>query len=109
MMDRPAALWIELLMGPVVWFIALLLNFAIAPWVCQFHWQAVPYFVIAIAILISAAAGWLSLQRWRRAGIEAPEGSSAKNLSMASMVLNCSFIVFLIAQMIPNPLLSGCS
>ncbi|HEX4770733.1 MAG TPA: hypothetical protein VH351_07885 [Bryobacteraceae bacterium] len=108
-MNRAAALWIELLTGPTMWMLSLLLNFTIAPWICQLHWTAAPYLVISAAIIATAIAGWLSSREWKRIREDSTEKTALHALAAAATVLSGSFIVVLLAQAIPNTALLGCS
>jgi hypothetical protein len=112
-MNRTLALWTGLLTGPIVWFISLEAKFALAPWVCAFHWKPAVYMVSLVAFLVTAAAGLLSWNQWRQLSAEHSEtGDSVlarpRIMALGGVMLSAGFFVVLAAQSLPELLLAGC-
>jgi hypothetical protein len=106
-------LWIELLAGPVAWFISLCLSFALAPWTCSLGSKPALFAIQALALLIAATSGWLAWKEWRQVGREFPgeaAGSVAATRAMASAgaLLNATFFVVILAQIAAPALLGAC-
>ncbi|MDQ6679315.1 MAG: hypothetical protein M3Z09_18690 [Acidobacteriota bacterium] len=102
-MKRTPALWTGLLAGPVVWLLSLEANFALAPWVCAFHWKAAAYVVSLAAFAITAAAGLIAWRQWRQV-----EGQRPRAMALGGVMLSAGFLVALLAQSIPQFMMAGC-
>jgi hypothetical protein len=112
-MKRDAQLWAALLAGPTVWFLSLLTNFALAPWVCSRGSNFPVFMVTLLALAIIVAAGLISWKLWRDVGIETPGESGGtiardRSLALAGVLLNGMFVLVTVAQAIPNILLKAC-
>jgi hypothetical protein len=112
-MSRSAMLWLELLAGPIVWFVSLCANFALAGWACVFWWQPGLRIVAIAAMAITAAAGYMSWRDWHQLGREFPGeagGSVARSRALASggVLLNGMFVLVILTQLIVSSILSGC-
>ena len=102
-------IWIGVLAGPILWLISMEAQFALAPWICAWNWRFVPFAVAAAAAahcglrvdkLASMAAG----ERRR----DAHKGVSSRAMAMAGVFLSAGFLTVLLAQSIPQLIMSGC-
>jgi hypothetical protein len=106
-------LWIELAAGPLAWFISLLVSFAYAPWACSLRSKPVLFAFPLAALLITAGCGWLAWSQWRQLGREFPgeaAGSVAASRAMASgaVLLNGTFLLVILAQIVAPAILGAC-
>ncbi len=107
-MNRDVALWLYALAGPVVWFLSLEANFALAPLAPQ---GKPALFVISLAALaITAAAGYFSWADWRELARNepgTPVDTSRRALSLGGVVLSVMFFLTILAQAIPTIFMGG--
>lgn len=106
-------LWIAIWMGPTVWLLSFLANFALAPWACALGWRPALFAVTAAALAITAASGVAAWKLWHKAGLELPGEmggaiASARSLALAGVLLNAMFFLVVLAQGLPNLLLGAC-
>ena len=110
-MKRDFALWAGILTGPVVWLLSLEAKFAIAPWVCAWHWKPAIYVVSLAAFAIVAFAGWVAWSQWRELS-DGPANhmqlGAPQAMAFGGMLLSAGFLIVLIAQALPELLMSGC-
>jgi len=104
-MTRELTLWLSALTGPVVWFISLEANFVFAPGAHRSEIRLILYLVSLVALILTAIAGWISWIGWHRIGDR--EGPSTKALSISGFILSCMFFLVILAQAIPNLMMSG--
>lgn len=97
------ALWMGLLTGPIIWFCSLEAKFALAPWVCSLHWKPAVYLVSLAAFVTTAGAGFIAWRQWLEA-----DGERPRKMACAGVLLSAGFIVVLLAQSIPELMMTGC-
>jgi hypothetical protein len=112
-MKRATILWLALLAGPVLWFASMNANFALAPWACSLHWKPALFSVSVIAMVLTAASGWVSWREWQQIGREFPGESSgevatSRVLASGGVLLNAMFFLVILAQGIAETLLGAC-
>ena len=113
-MGRDIRLWIEILCGPIAWFISLCASFALAPWACALGWKPVLLVIPSIALLVTACSGLLAWNDWRLLGREFPGeagGAVARSRAMASggFLLSGFFVIVIGAQIVGPAILSACA
>ena len=111
-MSRAVRLWIAVLAGPVVWFASMLANFGFTGQICA-HGRAVLFAVTALALVLTASAGFSAWRFWREAGVELPGESGGltachRSMGLAGVLLSAMFFVVIVAQSVPNLMLKGC-
>jgi hypothetical protein len=112
-MNRNLVLWAGVLTGPIVWFLGMEANFAVAPLACGHNAKPVLYLVSLVCLVLTALAGCLSWFEWQRVGraypgeLGGPTGRS-RAMAMAGVLLSAMFCLTIIAQAIPNVVYSGC-
>lgn len=109
-MSRDAALGIGILAGPILWLTNLEAQFALAPWICARNWRLVPFAIATTAAAMIAVSGLISWRQWRQAkGGETPtKESRSRAMAMAGVFLSAGFLIVLLAQSIPQLMMSGC-
>jgi hypothetical protein len=110
-MKRDLLLWLFVLVPPAVWFVTLLANFALAPIPCASGGVLARRSVSLAALLINAAATLLAFLYWRRVQTLHGEGapvSRVRAMSIAAIVLGGGFALVIIAQSLPDFLMTGC-
>ncbi|MBZ5583291.1 MAG: hypothetical protein LAQ30_14005 [Acidobacteriia bacterium] len=112
-MRRDAALWAAILAGPLVWFISMQANFALAPWACALQWTPALFGVSFVSLAITAGSGLLAWSEWQKLGRELPGesgGAVARGRAMAlgGMILSAASFLVILAQTIPHVILGAC-
>lgn len=110
-MKRDLLLWLYILVPPSVWFVTLLANFALAPLPCTGASALARRSISVAALLIDATAALLAFLYWRRVQALQGEGapvSRVRTMSMAAIVLSAGFVLVIIAQALPDFLMTGC-
>jgi heme O synthase-like polyprenyltransferase len=106
--------WVAVLLPPFVWAVQMALLYALQPWFCSHAApRATADLISLVAAVITVAGGALA---WRRRRALSPDTASqpdrvlARAWFMASLsILLCAlFVLAIIAQWIPNHLLSPC-
>jgi uncharacterized protein involved in response to NO len=96
-----AILWAGLAISPIVWFLNLQINFALAPLACETHAKWMLYLTSTAALIFVLLAGVLSWTQlrplYRRRG-----------MAIGGIALSALFFVVILAQTIPNLMLAGC-
>jgi hypothetical protein len=110
---KPALLWALIFTGPLVWFAELEANFALAPLACQGNRKIILYIVSGAALLLLLTAGVVSWAQWYLAdndsqGQVAPFDVRTRGLAMGAMALNFLAALVVLAQTIPNLMMTGC-
>ncbi|MBV8842584.1 MAG: hypothetical protein JO307_07215 [Bryobacterales bacterium] len=107
---KPAViLWSALAIAPLVWFLSLEANFALAPLACSAHAKGVLYVVSGVAFVAAAGAGFLAWSLWtpNRNGASAMTPGT-RALTLGGAILGASFAIVILAQAIPNLMMTGC-
>lgn len=105
-------LWGGLLIPPIAWLIDLQISYAIAGWVCETgrHW--IIDVTTLITLLITLAAGALSLGTWRMIEPAAddadPRSGRTRLMAIGGMVNAAFFALVIVATAIPNFMLRSC-
>jgi hypothetical protein len=112
-MKFEAMLWAGILISPIVWFINLEANFALAPLACSGSSRLPLYLVSAISLALVVLAGSISLSRWQlpernAAGELTPARPRRRAMAVAGLGLSGLFFLVIVAQAIPNLMLAGC-
>ena len=112
MTRRARLLWTPIIVSPLAWFTAMLINFALTPLPCNGSAPLARAAVWIGALVVTAAAGMLgwSLRR-ENTGEHAAQGAAAhrvRAMALAGAVLSASFFLVIIAQAMPDLLLAGC-
>ena len=102
MTSRDLVLWVTALTGPLVWFVSLEANFAVAPLAPTPQGKLALYLISLAALLVTAAAGWISWRGWRQV-----DRITTKALAISGVALSVLFFFVILAQAIPNVMLSG--
>ena len=105
-MNRALGLWLLVLIAPVIWFINLEANFAMAGWVCQWRSRLVLALISAASLVVVAVTGLLA---WRRAYSSDPLVlRTSVVLLTGGVVLSSLFFIVILAQAVPTLFLDGC-
>jgi len=114
-MRREAILWIGILVSPVIWFLSLEANFALAPLACsgQAQGKLLLYLVSGVSLILTAIAAALSYTEWQTSGQNAPGEQMhfwprRRAMALAGMGLSGLAFLVIIAQAIPTLMLAGC-
>jgi len=112
MTKRDTLLWTPILGAPFIWFLTLLTNFALAPLPCG-KAEMIRRVVSAIALVLTASMGALAVSLWRRNRVSELPAAGApaervRAMSVAGVALSASFLLVLVAQAMPDFLISGC-
>jgi hypothetical protein len=106
-------LWAGIIVSPLVWFINLEANFAIAPLACTKNGKLWLYIVSAVSLIltvIGATISFTQLQSSERnaVGVRIPFRSRRHAMALAGIGLSVLFFLVTVAQAIPNLMLRGC-
>lgn len=108
--DEPArhlaALWFGLLGPPVIWATRLAANYILVPYACGTGSTLLLHLPTLAALLATAAAGWISLGRWREprpdAGARpARRVERARFMAMAGLLSSGFFFIVMVAEWLP--------
>jgi hypothetical protein len=100
--------------GPAIWFFSLEANFALAPLACTMHGKAALYAVSIVSLLLVAGLAMLAWGQWRQLSREYAGGSddvsrqSLRALALGGAGLNALSFIIILAQTVPNLILTGC-
>jgi hypothetical protein len=112
-MRRNLLLWVGILLAPIVWFLSMLANFALAPWACAFQWKFALFLVTIVALALCAISGFTAWHEWNQVGREMPgEGGGAvpreRYMALFGVLLSAFFFVVVLAQAVPHIILGAC-
>ena len=106
---RPSsiALWSAILSGPVAFAVTLQLRYALVQWACMNHssWVLV---AIAAALLLLPIGGAIVCWRFSPAPDDDRIGGRVYFMAIGGFILNCAFILAIIANAIPDFFLRAC-
>jgi hypothetical protein len=113
MIKRDILLWTTILVPPIVWFTNLLVNFAVAPLACNGPGMSALHTASFLSLLIGAASTLLAVSLWRKLGTEATPATGApasrvRAMAAAGVVMGAGFVLAIIAQAVPQFILTGC-
>jgi uncharacterized iron-regulated membrane protein len=95
---KQAVLGTGLFLAPLVWFVSLEANFALAPLACSGHGKSPLLLVSAVALSLALVSGFLA---WTQRDFH-------RRLAVSGAVISALFSIVIIAQAIPNVILGGC-
>lgn len=110
-MKQSIFLWSPSLIAPLVWFLSLQANFALAPLACAGRGKQLLYIVSAIALLIVVCGAGFSWTQWRTSSGPSPTPENRAQPRLAGLVglaLSGLFLLVILAQTIPNLIMAGC-
>ena len=87
-MKLDAMLWAGILISPIVWFLDLEANFALAPLACSGGGKPALYFVSVISLIVVGAAAGLSWVQWHSLEQE-PAGQTTRTVQRYVAVVAC--------------------
>lgn len=102
----PAALWACVLAGPLATLTQLQVNYALVLWACGAGREWTLHLVALLALLVTAAAGLLSLRNWRHAGARWDDGGAgvmprSRFMAAVGILISGLTALVVIAQWIP--------
>jgi hypothetical protein len=102
----PAALWAGVLAGPLATLTQLQVNYALVLWACGAGREWALHLVALLALLVTVAAGLLSLRNWRRAGSSwDDEGAGvmprSRFMAAVGILISALTVLVVVAQWIP--------
>jgi hypothetical protein len=105
--------WLVPLLPPLVWFLYLLVSYALVPRACTTGTSVRLYVAALIALLAAASAGGLAWRLWRDTGQEWPDeagGVIPRSRFLAGLAVLSSGLFFMVvlAQGVPTVILSPC-
>jgi hypothetical protein len=105
-MTQSGIFWAGIAPGPAIWFLQLLASFALAPLACPLRWK--PMFYISItSVLVISASFYICWRNWRQPD-DTPLSQARSRMALGGMILNAFSILVILAQAVPNLMMSGC-
>jgi hypothetical protein len=107
-------LWLGLLLPPLAWTLQMGVLYMLQPWECLHPDRvALSNPISLVAIVIAIAGGVVAWRRWHALREPAPEPmeqlrSRGRFMALLGVLLSALFALVIIAQWIPNHLLSPC-
>ena len=87
--------WIGLSAGPLAWFTAHALNYAIVPWSCAAHRKLPLHLVSLVALLAVAVGAVIAWRDWRKHDAASTESADpAGRAHFIGLLAFCSCLVF---------------
>jgi hypothetical protein len=87
--------WIGLSAGPLAWFAAHVLNYAIVPWSCATHDKLALHLVSLVSLLIVAVGAAIAWRDWRSHNtVSAESDDPAGRAHFIGLLAFCSCLVF---------------
>jgi hypothetical protein len=110
--EKPAVV-AGILIGPLVWLVALQVKFALVPFACWFGWKLALHTATLVALSFVVIAGVFCWRNWRAAGAEWPgetDSPQERTRFLALLGLGSAAFSFLaiLGQGIANFLLNPC-
>lgn len=112
-MNRDTILWAPILAPPVVWFLCMETNFALAPWACAFGWKFVMFIVSGVAFVINAGLSFTAWNQWRSLGQDWPgdQGGAiprARIMAILGLLIAAMACLVTLAQSVPEIMMGAC-
>jgi hypothetical protein len=112
-MKRDLLLWTPILASPAVWFVTLLANFALAPLPCSGPAETIRRGISLLALVMIGAAGLLAWWLWKRNRADPLPAQGApvervRAMALSGVVLSAGFFLVILAQSLPDFMLTGC-
>lgn len=104
-MNRVLGLWLLALTAPVVWFIDLEADFAVAGWTCAWRSRLALALISAASLAVVAGTGLVAR---RRQSYSSGAAQSSLALLTGGLVLSLLFFIVILAQIVPTIFLDGC-
>jgi hypothetical protein len=96
-------LWLWIFVSPLVWFLNLTANYAVAAHVCASGGKAVLYTVTVVSLASTAIAAGVCGRQWQLI-----EPSRKRAMALGGVALGGLCFVVILAQAIPNVLMADC-
>jgi hypothetical protein len=112
-MGRDTLLWTSILAPPVVWFLCMEANFALAPWACAFGWKFILLLVSVLALVVTASLAFMAWSQWRSLGREWPGDAAgaiprARIMAVLGGLIAAFAFLVIFAQSVPVILMGAC-
>ncbi len=112
-MNRDTVLWGALLLPPVIWFLSMETNFALAPWACAFGWKFAMFVVSGISFALNAGLALAAWSQWKSLGQNWPgdEGGAiprAGIMAILGMMIAGMACLVTLAQAVPEIMMGAC-
>lgn len=87
--------WIGLAAGPVAWFVAHALNYAIVPWSCAARDQLPLHLISIMAVLLAGLGAYVAWRDWRRHdNVSSESEDPAGRAHFIGLLAFCSCLIF---------------
>jgi hypothetical protein len=96
-------LWLWIVVSPLVWFLNLTANYAVAARVCASGGKTVLYSVTAFSLMLTAVAAGVCGRQWQLL-----EPSRKRAMALGGAVLGGLCFLVILAQAVPNVLMAAC-
>lgn len=102
-------LWAGVLIGPIAWALHLQISYMLVPWACENGWQFIMHLVTLGSLGLAIVGGLIAWSNLKRTGMQngGNEGSS-RFLAYTGLLSSGLFMAVIIAQGIPNFIVSAC-
>ncbi len=112
-MKTETMLWASIAISPITWFVNLEANFALTPLACSGNGKLIIDVVSAASLIIVTLSGSLCFVEWRSPRQNADGKMVAsppriRAMALTGVGLGVLFAITIIAQAIPNIMLTGC-
>jgi hypothetical protein len=114
--DEPRGIfivWFGFLGPPAAWKLQLMVNYVLVPYACWHNLSILIHLASLGALALAAGAGWVAWGTWKSAGggTDTERGGAAGRaqwMGLSGALFGAFFGLIIIAQWIPNLLLSPC-
>jgi hypothetical protein len=96
-MKRDLVLWLTLLASPAAWFLNLNAKFALT------QWKPALFAISGATLAVAALSGSVAWREWRNTGPD----ERARSMALGGVVLSGLFFLVILAQAIPDLMLTG--
>jgi hypothetical protein len=110
---RVLVLWATWAIGPVAWTLHLMVSYLLVEWVCGTGNVWVLHGVTLATVLMAAAGGLIAWRQWTAAGRRWPgaggdPASRTRFLAVGGLIISLLSALIILAEGIPNFILSAC-